>query len=279
MSDARLDQLTDFTFAFAGGPRFYVGFETLARTASAAGLGSQTATGAYTRARSATGAGVGGGSATYTEILPRTATGTGTGSTGGGTSELLIARRTATAAGTGGSSVLSGLALKKAAFGSASGAGSATRLVLNLRTATGAGVGGSAVVEVLTAKRTASATGTSGQSATAIESLPRQATGSGTGATGGSVTWEKSFIFRPPVNDSFSWADRNEPVAGDFLLRKLVPGLRAKNIYLLNDGTYTTNQPAEVEDYVKVYLGSHNNFVTAEEKADLISAGYGSYVT
>ena len=170
-------------------------------------------------------------------------------------------------------------ALKKSAFGSGLGGSSATFAIEYVRTADGAGVGGSAVVEVMTAIRTADGAGTSGQSATAIEKLPRTATGSGTGATGGSVTWEKSFIFRPPVNDSFSWADRNNPVAGDFLLRKLVPGLRAKNIYLLNDGTYTTNQPAEVEDYVKVYLGSHNNFVTAEEKADLISAGYGSYVT
>lgn len=279
MSDPRLDQLTDFTFAFTGGPRFYAGFETLARTASASGLGSQSATGGYIRVRTATGAGTGGGSASYTEILIRQATGSGTGTTGGGTSELLIARRTATGSGTGGASVLSGLALKKSAFGSGAGAGSATRVLVAIRTATGAGVGAASVTELMVAKRTASGSGTGGGSASAIESLPRTATGSGTGATGGSVTWEKSFIFRPPVNDSFSWADRNNPVAGDFLLRKLVPGSRAKNIYLLIDGTYTTNQPAEVDDYVKVYLGAHNNFVSADEKADLVSAGYGSYVT
>lgn len=279
MSDPRLDQLTDFTFAYTGGPRFYAGFETLVRTASASGLGSESASGAYIRARTASGAGVGGGSATYTEILPRTATGSGAGTTGGGTSELLIARRTASASGAGGASVLSGLALKKSAFGSAAGAGSADRLVISKRTATGAGVGASSVTEVLTAIRTASGSGTGGGSATAIESLPRTATGSGTGTTGGQVTWVKSFIFRPPVNDSFSWADRLNPVEGDFLLRKLVPGGRAKNVYKLLDGSFTTNQPPDPEDYIIVYLGAHNNMVSAEEKADLISAGYGSYVT
>jgi hypothetical protein len=192
---------------------------------------------------------------------------------------LLIARRTASATGTGGASVLSGLAQKKGASGSGAGGSSTTSLIEHLRTADGAGVGASSASRVLVAIRTADGAGVGAGSATAIESLPRQATGSGTGATGGSVTWEKSFIFRPPVNDSFSWADRNNPVDGQFLLRKLVPGTRAKNIYLLNDGSYTTNQPAEVEDYVKVYLGAHNNFVSADEKADLISAGYGSYVT
>jgi hypothetical protein len=151
--------------------------------------------------------------------------------------------------------------------------------VINIRAASGAGVGGSAVVEVMTAIRTASGAGTSGQSATAIEKLPRTATGSGAGSTGGEVTWNKLFIFRPPVNDSFSWSDRLNPVEGDFLFRKLVPGTRAKNVYKLLDGTYTTNQPPDPEDYITVYLGAHNNFVSAEEKADLISAGYGSYVT
>jgi len=279
MSDPRLDQLTDFTFAFTGGPRFYAGFETLARTASASGLGSQSATGGYIRVRTATGSGTGGGSASYTEILIRQATGSGTGTTGGGTSELLVAKRTATGSGSGASTSTGALAQKKGASGSGVGGSSTTSLIEHLRTADGVGVGAGSASRVLMALRTADGAGVGAGSAQYKEKLPRTATGSGTGATGGSVTWEKSFIFRPPVNDSFSWADRLNPVAGDFLLRKLVPGDRAKNIYLLNDGSYTTNQPAEVDDYVKVYLGAHNNFVTADEKADLVSAGYGAYVT
>jgi len=279
VSDPRLDQLTDFTFAYTGGPRFYAGFETLVRTASASGLGSESAVGDFIRARTATGSAVGSGTATAIEILPRTATGSGTGTTGGATSELLIAKRTATGAGTGTESVLSGLALKKGATGSGTGSSSAVRLVVNLRAATGSGVGTSSVTEVMVAKRTATGSGTGSSTATAIEELPRTATGSGTGSTGASVTWNKLFIFRPPVNDSFAWNDRLRPVAGDFLLRKLVPGTRAKNVYKLTDGSYTTNQPAEVEDYLLVHLGAHNNFVSASEKADLVAAGYGDYVT
>ena len=279
MSDPRLDQLTDFTFAFTGGPRFFAGFETLVRTASASGLGSESAIGVRVVPRTATGSGVGGGSASYTEILIRTATGSGAGTTGGGTSELLIAKRTASGSGAGDGSATGALLNAKTGSGTGTGAGSATGLITRFRTADGAGVGGSSVVEVMTAIRTASGSGTGGGSATAIESLPRTATGSGTGTTGGQVTWVKSFIFRPPVNDSFSWADRLNPVDGDFLLRKLVPGGRAKNVYKLLDGSFTTNQPPDPEDYIVVYLGAHNNMVSAEEKADLISAGYGSYVT
>lgn len=279
MSDPRLDQLTDFTFAYAGGPRFYVGFETLARTASAAGSGSQTADGDYIRARTATGVGVAGGSADYIEILPRTATGSGTGATGESTDELLIARRTGSASGVGASNVLSGLALKKAAFGSGSGGSSASALIGHLRAAGASGTGGSSVTQVMIAKRLAEGSGTSGSTADYIEVLPRTATASGTGSTGGQVTWDKSLIFRPPVNDSFAWANRNKPVPGDFVLRKLVPGGRAKNVYKLNDGSFTFNQPPRPDDYVRVYLGGHNNFVSEAEKQDLVAAGFGDLVT
>jgi hypothetical protein len=63
------------------------------------------------------------------------------------------------------------------------------------------------------------------------------------------------------------------------LFRRLVRGTRAKNVYKLNNGTFTTNQPSDPEDYIVVYLGAHNNFVSADEKADLVAAGYGAYVT
>jgi hypothetical protein len=191
----------------------------------------------------------------------------------------LIAKRTATGSGVGSESALGGLLNAKTASGAALGSSSATGLITRFRTATGSGVGASSVIEVMVAKRTATGSGTGSSTATAIEELPRTATGSGTGSTGASVTWNKLFIFRPPVNDSFAWNDRLRPVSGDFLLRKLVPGTRAKNVYKLTDGSYTTNQPAEVEDYLLVHLGAHNNFVSAAEKADLVAAGYGDYVT
>ncbi|HEY7822175.1 MAG TPA: hypothetical protein VIG24_05055, partial [Acidimicrobiia bacterium] len=80
MSDPRLDQLTDFTFAYAGGPRFYAGFETLVRTASASGLGSESADGisftVFTATASSSGSGTETASGVY--IRARTATGSGT---------------------------------------------------------------------------------------------------------------------------------------------------------------------------------------------------------
>lgn len=279
MPDARLEQLTDFTFAYVGGPRFYVGFATVPRTASGSGVGSESASSQYFRVRTATGSGTGSGSASFTEILIRSATGSGTGTTGGGTSELLIARRTATGSGTGSSSVLSGLALKKSAFGSGTGTQSASRVVVAIRTATGAGVGTQSNTEIMVAKRTATGSGTGSGTATAIEELPRTATGSGTGTTGAAVTWNKLFIFRPPINDSFGWAKFDDVSIEGALFRRLVRGDRAKNVYKLSNGTFTTNQPSDPSEYTVIYWGAHANFVSADEKADLIAAGYGAYVT
>ena len=279
MPDARLEQLTDFTFAYAGGPRFYVGFATVPRTASGSGVGSESASGQYFRVRTASGSGVGSGSASYTEILIRTATGSGAGTTGEGTSELLIARRTATGSGTGSSSVLSGLALKKGAFGSGTGTQSATRVLVAIRTATGSGVGTESNTELMVAKRTATGSGTGSGTATAIEKLPRTATGTGTGSTGADATWNKLFIFRPPINDSFGWGKFDEDSPENSLFRRLVRGDRAKNVYKLTNGTFTTNQPSDPSEYTVIYWGAHANFVSAEEKADLIAAGYGANVT
>jgi len=257
VSDPRLDQLTDFTFAYAGGPRFYAGFETLVRTASASGLGSE--------------------SAVRLVVAFRTASDSSVGSSA--TSRVLVAVRTAVGAGEGAGAATSNPKKLRAATGSGTGTSASVEFKALFRTATASGAGTSSTSAFSVRFRTATGSATGSSTATAIEELPRTATGSGTGSTGASVTWNKLFIFRPPVNDSFAWNDRLRPVAGDFLLRKLVPGTRAKNVYKLTDGSYTTNQPAEVEDYLLVHLGAHNNFVSAAEKADLVAAGYGDYVT
>jgi hypothetical protein len=257
VSDPRLDQLTDFTFAYTGGPRFYVGFETLVRTASASGLGSESATRFVISFRSGSASAVGSGSA----------------------SSVLVALRTASGSATGSESATSNPKALRSASGSGAGSSTSTEFKALFRSALAAGAGGSAASAVSVRFRTATGAGTSGGSASAIEILPRTATASGTGSTGGQVTWVKSFIFRPPVNDSFSWANRHKPVPGDFVLRKLVPGDRAKNVYKLLDGSYTFNQPSRPEQYTRLYLGGHNNFVSAEEKQDLIAAGFGDLVT
>jgi hypothetical protein len=56
-------------------------------------------------------------------------------------------------------------------------------------------------------------------------------------------------------------------------------GRSASNIYKLTNGTYTNVDTRDYTVVAKVYHGGHDNFVSAEEKADLIAAGYGDYVT
>ena len=51
------------------------------------------------------------------------------------------------------------------------------------------------------------------------------------------------------------------------------------NVYKLTDGTFTQVEQREYERIVKVYYGGSKNFVSAEEKAELVSAGYGEYIT
>jgi hypothetical protein len=52
------------------------------------------------------------------------------------------------------------------------------------------------------------------------------------------------------------------------------PGARARNVYRLADGTFTTVDPRNDNLVVRIYLGGHSNVVSAEEKAELVAAGY-----
>jgi hypothetical protein len=96
-------------------------------------------------------------------------------------------------------------------------------------------------------------------------------TGTGTQTDGG---WTKSFIFRPPTDTEFRWASYYDESPEGFLGSKLKAGGRASNVFRLTDGTYTTIDPLDPSRVVYLYLGGHNNFVSAQEKADLIAAGY-----
>ena len=51
-------------------------------------------------------------------------------------------------------------------------------------------------------------------------------------------------------------------------------GIRGKNLYWLNNGTFTTNQPSEMDTVRRTFLGGHNNYVDDIEAAALIAAGY-----
>ena len=140
------------------------------------------------------------------------------------------------------------------ATGSGTGVGteSATRIYVPLRTATGSGLGTQTVIGARLKTNTA--------------------TGSGLGTQ--TATWTKSLIFRPPAEDRFPWINYCEFTPAHRLFAHLEQGYRARNIYRLIDGSYTTNDPGDPSIVEKLYLGAHANFVSETEKAQLVSAGY-----
>ena len=81
-------------------------------------------------------------------------------------------------------------------------------------------------------------------------------------------------MFRPPADDDFPWASYRANTAAHRLFGKVQQGSRARNVYLLQDGTFTTVDPRNDNLVVKIYLGGHSNVVSADEKAALVAAGY-----
>jgi hypothetical protein len=128
----------------------------------------------------------------------------------------------------------------------------------------------------LVAKRTASASGAGTQVCVGARINRRTATASGTGSS--TATQNKLFIFRTPTSE-LPAADFFAKDIANRLFSYATPGTRGKNIYKLTDGSYTDVDPRDPDDYTKLYYGGRINFVSAEEKADLVSAGYGEYVT
>ena len=63
------------------------------------------------------------------------------------------------------------------------------------------------------------------------------------------------------------------------LFKYAEPTYAGINVYKLTDGTYSEVEQRDYTLIAKVYWGGTLNVVTAEEKADLIAAGYGSYVS
>lgn len=249
--------LIDFTTAFTGGPRFFVGFATFARTATGGGQGIQSATGLHIAPRTATGSGLGAESATGLHIAPRTATGSGVG--GATVIGLHIAPRTAT--------------------GSGIGTQTAVGLRINPREATGFGgaTTGDEAIGLHIAPRTATGQGTSNESVFGVRVVLRSATGSGVAAE--SALWVKLFIFYTPATTEIRAADRDDTSIAGLLFRYAEPTYAGVNVYKLTDGTFTQVEQRDYDLISKVYWGGSKNFVSAEEKQELVAAGYGSYVT
>jgi hypothetical protein len=86
-------------------------------------------------------------------------------------------------------------------------------------------------------------------------------------------------VFRTPSTTEIAPADRNDMTVSGRLFRYAEPTYAGINIYKLTDGSYTSVEQRDYDLISRVYWGGTLNVVTAEEKADLVAAGYGDYVS
>ena len=274
-SQTRLGQLTDFSFPYLTGGRFYLGVRAVITViATASGLGTASSLANILRQRQATGSGTGTGTATRIAVAVRTATGSGVGtmdSTG-----LHIAPRTATGSGTGTATVVGVLIPVRTATGSGVGSGTGVDIVVSIRTATGSGAGTGTGVWLLTSIRTATGDGLGTQTSVGARINRRTATGSGTGT--GTASWVKSHIFRVPNTSTYAFATRYAE-GEDKLFAHTPQGIRAYNLYKLTNNTYQITDPRRPELIAKVYYGGHDIFLDDTEVAELTAAGYGASIT
>jgi hypothetical protein len=80
--------------------------------------------------------------------------------------------------------------------------------------------------------------------------------------------------FTPPTDNLVNWALPGERG----ILAALRPGARGRNVFKLNDGSFTENQPAYPDNIAIIYHGGHIHTITATEETALRAAGYGDYI-
>ena len=272
----RLGQLTDFSFPYRFGGRFYLGVRaviTVAATAS--GLGTASSVAQVLRQRTASGSGTGDATSVALTVAIRSATGSGAGSQS--STGLHVSPRTASGSATGTAS--SDATIIYVRNGTASGTGSSTTISLHvvIRTGTGTGDGTSTSTSYLTAIRTATGTGEGTSTTVGARALFRACTGSGVGTS--TANWTKSHIFRVPTTSTYAFAQRLGKSGADRLFSHTPKGIRQYNLFKLDDDTYQTTDPRTPERIVKVYYGGHDNFLDDTEVAELTAAGYGASIT
>ena len=274
-SQTRLGQLTDFSFPYLTGGRFYLGVRAVFTiTATGSGLGTASSSASVLRQRQGTGSGTGTEAATGLLTIIKTATGSGVGtmdSTG-----LHIAPRTATGSGLGTATTTGVLIPVRTATGSGVGSGTGIDLVVSVRTATGQGDGTGTANWLLVSIRTATGSGLGTSESLGARINRRTATGSGTGTE--TADWVKSHIFRVPNTSTYAFAPKFAE-GGDRLFAFAPQGIRAYNLYKLTNNTYQITDPRIPELISKVYYGGHDIFLDDTEVAELTAAGYGASIT
>jgi hypothetical protein len=274
--EQRLGQLTDFSFPYRFGGRFYLGVRAvLTVTATASGLGTASSVAQVLRQRQGTGTGTGSESATRIVVLLRSATGSGVGtmdSTG-----LHIAPRTASGSGVGSATSTGQITPVRTAVGSGLGASSATFIRVPIRTASGSGEGSGNGVDLVISLRTATGSG-AGDSVTLGGILYfRSATGSGAGTQ--TADWVKSRIFRVPYTYNYPGGYFGGGDSANRLGRYDRSGVRARNLYKLKTGEYTIVDQRDLGQVEKLWHGGRLHFLDDAEVAELTAAGFGDSIT
>ena len=275
--EQRLGQLTDFSFPYRFGGRFYLGVRAvLTVTATASGLGTASSSAQVLRQRQGTGSGTGSATAVRVVVVLRSATGSGVGtmdSTG-----LHIAPRTASDSGVGSQSATGKITPVRTAVGSGSGDSVATFIRVPLRTATGSGTGSGTGVDLVINIRTATGSGAGTSVSLGGVLYFRSATGSGAGTQ--TADWVKSRIFRVPYTYNYPGGYfGNEGGSANRLQRYNRTNVRVRNLYELTDGSYTTVDQRDQGQVAKLWQGGHDHYLTDAEVVELTTAGFGASIT
>lgn len=85
--------------------------------------------------------------------------------------------------------------------------------------------------------------------------------------------------FVPPTDDFVRYGTPFDWGGAHYLWRFFKPEARGRNVYLLNNGTYTEVDIRDEGQIVKIYHGGHIHEITADEAASLTAAGYGAYIS
>jgi len=274
--EQRLGQLTDFSFPFRFGGRFYLGVRAVVTvTATASGLGTASSVAQLLRQRTATGSGVGTAVVIPLTIVIRIATGSGVGSAS--VTGLHIAPRTASGSGVGSDTTVGKITPVRTAQGSGTGDSTVAFIRVPIRTATGVGVGSGDGVDLVVNIRTATGSGSGDSVALGGVLYSRDATGSGLGTD--TAVWVKSHIFRVPFTISYSQGTIRGEGTANRLQSYNRSGVRALNLYHLTDDSYTTVEQRDMGQVLKLWHGGHDHFLTDAEVTELTSAGFGASIT
>ena len=89
----------------------------------------------------------------------------------------------------------------------------------------------------------------------------------------------KSHIFRVPYTHNYPGGYFGGGDAANRLQRYNRTGVRARNLYKLTNGEYTTVDQRDLGQVAKLWYGGRDHFLTDAEVAELTAAGFGDSIT